>query len=82
MAAESDAAQAAQADALMKEVPKITDAAKNMFTVLLAECFADATALHACSKVVLQSITAHEMLDTPQWGLEHPQGVCAGKYLR
>ena len=74
MAAESDAAQAAQADALMKEVPKITDAAKNMFTVLLAECFADATALHACSKVVLQSITAHEMLDTPQWGLEHPQG--------
>lgn len=72
--AEIDAAQAAQASAIMEEEPKISEAAKNLFTVLLAEGFADATALHACSKVVLQGITAHEMLQVPQWGLEHPQG--------
>lgn len=71
---ECDAAQAAQAEALMTEEPKISEAAKNIFTVLLAEGFADATALHACSKVVLQAITAHEMLQVPQWGLAHPQG--------
>ena len=58
----------------MQEEPKISEAAKNLFTVLLAEGFADATALHACSKVVLQAITAHEMLPVPQWGLAHPQG--------
>ena len=69
-----DAAQAARADALMKEEPKISEAAKNAFTVMLAEAFADATALHACSKVVLQGISAHEMLEVPQWGLAHPQG--------
>lgn len=73
-----DAQQAAQAEQLMAERPKVSDAAKNLFTVLLAECFADATALHACSKVVLQAITAHEMLDTPQWGLAHPQGETSG----
>ena len=70
---EIDAAQAAQAEGLMQEEPKISEAAKNLFTVRLAEGFADATALHACSKVVLQAITAHEMLPVPQWGLAHPQ---------
>ena len=74
----AEPALAAKAEGLMAEQPKISEAAKNLFTALLAEGFCDTTALHAFSKTALQAISAHEMLETPQWGVAHPQGEQSG----
>ena len=65
---------AEQATRLMGEAPSISTAVHNFFAALLAEEFADAQSLHALSRTLLKTISAHDMLETPQWGLRNPQG--------
>mmetsp|Transcript_151680 Transcript_151680/g.265034 ORF Transcript_151680/g.265034 Transcript_151680/m.265034 type:complete len:222 (-) Transcript_151680:789-1454(-) len=65
--------QTKRAQDAMNEVPKISDAVKNYFTMRLAEGFTDAVTLQKMAKVLLNAINTFVLLPPPQWGLQYPQ---------
>eukprot|EP00668_Euglena_longa_P011149 GGOE01013531.1.p1 GENE.GGOE01013531.1~~GGOE01013531.1.p1 ORF type:complete len:320 (-),score=47.89 GGOE01013531.1:280-1239(-) len=59
--------------ASMNEVPKVSEAMKNFFTIKLAEGFTNASSLQVLAKLVLNAINGFTMLLPEKWAQKHPQ---------
>eukprot|EP00931_Biecheleriopsis_adriatica_P065396 TRINITY_DN39924_c0_g1_i1.p1 TRINITY_DN39924_c0_g1~~TRINITY_DN39924_c0_g1_i1.p1 ORF type:complete len:267 (-),score=83.49 TRINITY_DN39924_c0_g1_i1:94-849(-) len=81
------AAQVADVQRLMEELPRIDAALKNFLSLRMAQGFMPAEegqpaaspavnglALQGCARVLLKTLNAHDALSAQQWGQQHPQG--------